>query len=96
MIVKKIEIELPINMEVSDVLISEIDKVLTQHLCKPYKEANPGRTMWVGGFGAKASYSYRDAMFLGKQEWDENIQDGQEPTFDDSIYSIEILEKEKP
>jgi hypothetical protein len=92
---RKIEIELPFDMEIPDDLIYEIDNALAKNLCEPYKRSNPDRTMWVGGFGAKPSFSYRDAMFLGKQNYDESIPDGAEPTFDQSIYHIEVMERSK-
>ena len=93
--ITKIEIELPIAMDVPDIVFQEIDRLLTEYVCKPYKQANPDKTMWVSSHGAKMQCSYIDSIFLGKREWDETIPNGQEPTFDDSIYSIGISERAK-
>lgn len=93
--ITKIEIEFPFPIEIPSEVFRVIDEMITTKVCKPYKEKYPDRVMWVSSHGAKPSYSYTDAMFLGKQEWDENIKDGDEPTFNDSIYHIEITERAK-
>lgn len=91
--IRKIEIELPFEMDVRDIVFREIDKILTTWICKYYENMNPKRVMWVSGHGFKLSYSKADAMFLGKQEWDDSIPDGNEPNIDESIYHIEITER---
>jgi hypothetical protein len=42
-------------------------------------------------------YSSADAIFLRRLplEYDENIKDGDEPLFDDSIYEITVTERSK-
>lgn len=93
--IRKIEIELPIEMDVPDVVFMKIDELLTEYLCKPYKKEHPERTMWVSGHGSKPSFSRIDAALLGKCEWDEGIPDGAEPRYDDSVYQISISERER-
>jgi len=91
---KIIEIELPFDMDIPVELQIAIDKALTKHLCKPYKETNPTRTMWVFGMGSKPIFSQADSMFLGKPV-DPNAPEDGEPEFDDSVFHMEITERGK-
>ena len=91
---RKIEIEFPVDIEMPDMLAEERGELITYYICEPYKKEHPDRVMWVSGHGAKMVCSRIDAAMLGKQEYDESIPDGDEPNFDESVYEISITERE--
>ena len=93
--IRKIEIELPFPMEIDSRVFEMIDRILTKYVCTPYEKHYMTRVMWVSAHGSKPSYSEVDALVLGKKGFDPNIKNGDEPTYDDSIWQIEISEREK-
>lgn len=76
-----IEINFPVEVNVADKHIQKIDEVLTE-IAKEYEKENPGRIMWPFGHGAK--------MLIHPMM----IEDDKPIPFDDSVYQIEMAERE--
>ena len=66
---------------------------LVDMVCQQYKRENPTRTMWPDGHGCKPQWSKADAAFLGKTA-SPTAPDSGEPTWDDSVYCIDVTEQE--
>jgi hypothetical protein len=80
--ISRIEVQFPCAVAVDDDIQKELDQCLTK-ICRRWKKANPGRTMWVFGVGAKM---LSNPFMAGD---DEPLQ------FDDSILHFEIAESAK-
>lgn len=90
--VQRIEISFPVPVNLPDGWERALDSLLGM-VCEQYQRENPGRVMWPAGCGSKPSWSKQDAAFLGIQA-DRNAPDSGEPSFDDSVYFIEVAERE--
>lgn len=88
--VSLLEVELPVGMD--DQFREDLHKILTR-MCKRYESDNPGRVMWVFGQGQKPRFSQADARFLGRLV-DPTAPDTGEPTYDPSVYCVELFERE--
>ena len=77
----QIEISFPVGIEIERERLWELDEVLTK-ICRDYEAKNPGRIMWPFGHGAK--------MLVHPMK----LSDDEPIPFDDSVYSIEIAERE--
>ena len=92
----RIEISFPFDVDIPFEVFQEIDRLITEKVCNPYKKGNPTRTMWVSGHGCKMYWSEMDAGILGGgHEVDPSIKNGDEPRISDDIYEITITEREK-
>lgn len=87
---KKIEIEFPIDIELTHEETRRLVYVL-EDIC--HRNCPEGHAMWVFGMGAKPRFSQRDAAFLGKPV-DPSAPESGEPTFDNSIFAIEVACRE--
>lgn len=90
--VQKIEISFPCLVNLPDGFERTLD-ALVGMVCAQYQRENPFRVMWPAGHGSKVSWSKSDAAFLGK-EAAPNAKDSGEPDYDDSIYAIDVSERE--
>jgi hypothetical protein len=90
--VSTIEISFPVPVDVPDTFSRDLCALLDR-ICEDYQKANPTRVMWPAGFGSKPKWSQQDAAFLGKTP-DPDAPEIGEPTFDDSVFHIEIAERE--
>ena len=66
---------------------------LVDMVCQQYKRENPTRTMWPAGHGCKPQWSKADAAFLGASA-EAGAPDSGEPTWDDTVYCIDVTERE--
>lgn len=76
-----IEINFPVEVEVKDHHLANLDQILVA-IAADYEKENPGRIMWPFGRGAK--------MLIHPMM----IEDDKPIPFDDSIYTIEMAERE--
>lgn len=81
------------EVEISDDDQRNLHGVLNR-ICAHYNDGHPGRVMWVFGYGSKPKFSQSDAIFMGKLPDPSSPEHG-EPTWDESIYAIEIAERER-
>lgn len=88
--IKRIEIEFALPVEISDVQHVALDRVIDD-ICK--KNCPEGWAFWPAGIGSKPTWSRMDALFLGKEP-DPDAPDTGEPTFDDSILHVECAARE--
>lgn len=90
--INKIEICFPVPVEPPDGFYHVLD-ALVDMICKKYEKENPTRVMWTAGHGSKPTWSKHDAAYLGK-ETDSDAPDMGSPTFDNSVYQIDVSERE--
>ncbi len=88
----KIEIVFPVDVVVLDSMVHDLAEMIEHYICQPYEKAHPDRVMWTAGFGDKPHWSQVDSAFLGKEP-DPNAPKTGEPTFDDSVFQIEVAER---
>ena len=81
--IKKIEIDFPVPVELSDGFQQSLDELLTT-VCKKYEADNPKRVMWPFGHGSKPTH-------IPLTQEDEKKRGCE---FDDSVYYIEVAERE--
>lgn len=77
----RIEINFPVDVEISEANYRRLDKVL-RHICDDYEKTHPDRVMWPFGMGDKMLVN---PLMLGD---DEPIP------FDGNVYAVEIAERE--
>lgn len=77
----QIEITFPVALVVKDEHLQAIDEILSK-VSRDYEAANPGRIMWPFGHGAKMLVN----LLM--------LSDDEPIPFDDSVYSIEVAERE--
>ena len=92
MSIRCIEISFPTEVELPDGFDRLLDAAVDM-VCKAYERSHPDRVMWPAGRGSKPSWSAADAAFFGV-EAPPGAPDSGEPTFDDSVYCIEVSERE--
>lgn len=90
---RTINITFPVDVELPDALERRLVEIVDE-VCRAYEKAHPDRTMWAAGFGALPQWSQADAAFLGKTAAP-NAPESGEPTFDDSVYNIDVAERER-
>jgi len=90
--ITSIEINFPVPVELPAGFEGALSALVAM-VCEKYKAEHHGRTMWPAGSGAKPCWSRRDAAFLGEKPGPNAPHSG-EPTFDDSIFVIEVAERE--
>jgi hypothetical protein len=79
--ITNIEVNFPVEVEVTNEFHKLLDEALTK-ICEHYVKGNPGRVMWVFGTGAKM---LSNPFMVGD---DEPLQ------FDESTLHFEIAERE--
>lgn len=85
-----LEVELPVGMD--DEFRDDLHKALAR-MCSRYEDTNPGRVMWVSGYGQKPNFSQADARFLGRSA-DSDAPETGEPTYNPAVYLVELVERE--
>lgn len=88
--VQKIEISFGRDVEIPDDEFQRLMR-LVDKICK--KNCPEGWAFWPAGYGFKPRWSKQDAAFLGV-EADPNAPDSGEPSYDESVFSIECASRE--
>ena len=88
--IRRIEIDFALPVELTDDEQRALDRVVS-HICK--RECPEGWAFWPAGHGSKPNFSQMDSIFLGKEP-DPNAPTSGEPTWDDSVYSIDCAARE--
>lgn len=90
--VSKLEVSFPCEVELTYRVQRQLTE-LVDEMCKRYERTHPGRVMWPMGVGNKVNWSKADAAFLGRTAEPDAPESG-EPTYDDSVFCIEVAERE--
>lgn len=89
-----LEVTFPFQVRVSESELRTL-QMIASAVCDRYNRDNPGRVMWPSGCGFPPSFSRFDAAFLGgRVRVDEDLQRGEEPTFDQYSFQVQCSERE--
>lgn len=88
--IRRIEIEFDLPVELTTEEQIALDRIV-DHICK--RHCPEGWAFWPAGHGSKPNFSQVDAIFLGKPV-DPLAPASGEPTWDDSVYSIDCAARE--
>jgi hypothetical protein len=88
--INRIEIDFALPVELTIDEMRALDRLIG-HICD--RECPEGWAFWPAGMGSRPNFSQLDAMFLGKEP-NLNAPESGEPTWDDTVYSIDCAARE--
>lgn len=88
--INRIEIDFALPVEPDDIDYRDLDTILSR-ICR--NNCPKGWAFWPAGHGSKPTWSQADARLLGKPV-DPNTPETGEPTWDDTVYSVDCAARE--